>query len=121
MSCFVSAAWIKTSLYFTEKSPVEKNNYFSTALGTIIIPQVIFAVVLISIKDLIFKWFYVPTELLSKTNVYFIVCILSYVVANVGSLFVSVVNGVGSAISLLIANLINSCIAPLAAFLIGII
>ena len=74
MACFVSAAWIKTSLYFTERNPVERNNYFSTSLGSIIIPQVIFAIILIAMKNFIFKWFSVPTELLAETNVYFIVC-----------------------------------------------
>lgn len=108
VSCVISASWIKTAVYYKEKRPAEEKAYFATGIYvTVIIETILIGGCLLAQKPL-FNLFHVPDSLYEETKTFFTVSLLGYYCTSLGYFGITLVNGVGSSMQLLIGNLINS-------------
>ncbi len=121
VGCVVSAAWIKTAKYYVEKTPAEETPYLANSVYAAVIMETVLVAICLVGKSLIFRWFSIPVSLYKQASAYYVVYILSIYVTSIGTMCVTLVNGVGDVRDLLWGNLINSCGTTLvAAILLGV-
>ncbi len=109
VSCVITASWIKTAIYYKEKRSGDEKSYFATSVYVTVIVETLLIVLCLFAKRTIFSLFYIPEQLYESASTFYTVGLLSYYLTSFGYFGLTLLNGVGNSMQLLVGNLINSC------------
>ena len=114
MGGVISAAWIKTA-FFYKSGDLQRKNFFSNALYSILFMDLILIILCLVFKNIIFEIFNIPEEMYKSVNIYYIVSFCAYFFTSVATFLINCINGVGSVFEIFIGNAVNSCGTALSA------